>query len=346
MEENDLYLLSANEAQLEHLRSFLKSDVKTNQLLAIGMMQSGGLPEALVEDVLRLYLDRRTGYTKKYSEEKVLVGVKSEVEELFKKYGYEALISPDRLHHIFEDGKETFAKMKSLGIDPADFVANFSLGFVLKSHSFPERAVAEKLRRSLWSFGTEWNFLKMGLTELPEVIGQFPRLRRLNLANNHLTDFPKSFVQLRELEELVLTRNNFSDYPEQLFRLRSLKFLDFSENKLTHFSSDFKELVNLEWLFLPRNFIMELPEEITGMESLKNLSLAFNSLTEIPPFIGDLQNLESLNLRGNNIERVPEAMRQLIKLRSLDLKDNPIGKNIPEKIKLKKLLPRYCELSI
>ncbi len=346
MEEKDLYLLSASEAQLENLRSFLKSDVKTNQLLAIGMMQSGGLPEVLVEDVLRLYLDRRTGYTKKYSEEKILVGVKSEVEELFKKYGYEELISPDRLHHIFKDGAATFARMKSIGIDPAKYITNFPLVYVLKSHSFPDEAVAKKLRTSLWSFGTEWNFLKLDLTELPEVIGEFTSLRRMNLAYNQLSDLPASISNLQQLEELVLNKNVFSDYPEKLFSLRSLKFLDLSDNKLTYFSPRFKELSNLEWLFLPRNFIMELPEEIAGMESLKNFSLAYNSLTEIPDFIGDLHDLESLNLRSNNIEHVSEEIRYLIKLKSLDLRDNPIGKNIPGKLQLKKLLPRYCELLI
>ncbi len=344
--ETDLYLLYASEQQLENLRTFLRSQVKTNQLLALNMMQSGGLPEVLVEDVLRLYLDRRTGYTKKYSEEKFIIGVKSEVEKLFRQFDFEELIFPERLQHIFSDGEAAFKKLKNLGIDPNSFITNFSLDFVLKSGKFEEHAVSRKLRQSLWSFDTELNLKRMELSALPEVIGEFKKLKRVNLTKNQLADLPETFGNLKNLEELVLTKNKFSDYPNGLFSLESLMFLDLSENRLPHFSTRFPELKNLKWLFLNRNFLQELPEEMTGMVALENLNLAFNSLTEIPQFIGDLDTLEFLNLRGNNIAEIPEELHYLIKLKSVDLRDNPIGKNMPEKLKLKKLLPRYCELLI
>ncbi|KAA3623050.1 MAG: hypothetical protein DWQ02_25165, partial [Bacteroidetes bacterium] len=182
--ETDLYLLTASEQQLENLRTFLRSDVKTNQLLALNMMQSGGLPEMLVEDVLRLYLDRRTGYTKKYSEEKFIIGVKSEVEKLFKQFDCEELIFPERLQHIFSNGEAAFQKLKKFGIDPNGYITNFSLDFVLKSRKFEESAVARKLHQSLWSFDTELNLKRMELPGLPEVIGDFDKLKRVNLTKN------------------------------------------------------------------------------------------------------------------------------------------------------------------
>lgn len=344
--DNDLYLLNASEEQLENLRTFLRSDVKTNQLLALNMMQSGGLPEKLVEDVLRLYLDRRTGYTKKYSEEKFIVGVKSEVEKLFKLFDFEELVFPERLQHIFKDGHAAFQKLENLGIDPNGFITNFSLDFVLKSGEFEESAMAKKLHQALWSFDTELNLKRMELPALPEVIGDFTKLKRVNMTKNHLTHLPDTFGNLKKLEELVLTKNKFSEYPKGLFELESLMFLDLSENRLTVFSTHFPKLKNLKWLFLTRNFIQELPEEITGMVALENLNLGYNSLSELPGFIGDLHNLEFLNLRGNNIDKVPDEFHYLIKLKTIDLRDNPIGKNMGEKLKLKKLLPRYCELLI
>lgn len=346
MQENDLYLLNASETQLENLRTFLRSDTKTNQLLALNMMQTGGLPEAMLEDVMRLYLDRRTGYTKVYSEEKFIVGVKTEIEKLLKSYGYEELIFPERIQHIFKDGAAAFEKLEQSGLDPNLFITHFPLEFVLNSDQFESDAIGSKLRQSLWSFDTELNLLSLRLEQLPQAIGKFKKLKRMNLTKNQLTSLPDSLTTLKNLEELVLAKNKFSNYPEVLFNFKSLIFLDLTENNLPVFSKQFPKLDQLQWLFLTRNFIQELPEEITGMTALKNLNLAFNSITEIPKFLGDLHNLEFLNLRGNSIQNVPDELHCLIKLKSIDLRDNPISKNVKEKLRLKQLLPRYCELLI
>ncbi|MCB0649859.1 MAG: leucine-rich repeat domain-containing protein [Saprospiraceae bacterium] len=346
MDSNEYYLFNASAAQLENLRTFLHSDQKTNQLLAIGMMQTGGLPNALVADVLQLYLDKRTGYTKRYSETKVLIGVKSEIESLLIKFGYDEFIFPDPLHPVFKDGETAFQKMKATGVDPNKFVACFPAEFVFKGHRFEDWAVAQKVEQEVLNFDTELNLKGMGLEKIPEVVGAFNQLKRLNVFNNKIKQLPASFASLDQLEELVLGKNNINSYSPALFSLKSLMFLDLSENELPDFSPKFARLEKMEWLFLAKNFIRELSPEIVKMKSLKHFSVAFNSIAEIPSFIGEMGDLEVLNLEGNQINTVPEELGQLTKLRSLNLHDNPLAKNISEKIRLKKLLPRYCELII
>lgn len=346
MDSNEYYLFNASAAQLENLRAFLHSDQKTNQLLAIGMMQTGGLPQAMVADILQLYLDKRTGYTKRYSETKVLIGVKSEIESLLVKFGYDEFIFSDPLHPFFKDGAAAFQKMVVSGVDPNKFVACFPAEFVFKGNRFEDGAVARKVEQEVLNFDTELNLKGMGLEEIPEVVGAFSQLKRLNVFDNKIKQLPASFASLDQLEELVLGKNNIKSYSPALFSLNSLMFLDLSENEIPCFSPMFARLKKMEWLFLAKNLIRELPPEMVEMQSLKHFSIAFNAISEIPPFIGEMGHLEFLNLEGNQINTVPEALGQLTKLRSLNLQDNPIAKNISEKIRLKKLLPRYCELII
>ncbi len=72
---------------------------------------------------------------------------------------------------------------------------------------------------------TELNLSGLGLTELPELLGQLTQLQRLGLAGNQLTALPESLGQLTQLRELDLSKNQLTALPESLRQLKSLERL-------------------------------------------------------------------------------------------------------------------------
>jgi internalin A len=65
-------------------------------------------------------------------------------------------------------------------------------------------AAEKKIKQALKSGATELDLDNMGLTELPESIGQLTQLTELNLGVNRLTALPEWIRKLIELQVLKL----------------------------------------------------------------------------------------------------------------------------------------------
>jgi hypothetical protein len=346
MDENEYYLLNAGAEEVENLRSFLNSEVKTNQLLAINMMKAGGLPKLLVEDAFRLFLQNRSGYTKVFATGKVLLGIKSEIESLFKQFGYEMLVFPERNRFIFEQPEAAFKKLKEVGANANDFAKHFPVNFVLNGNRFSDAGLIASIKMQLLNLGEDLELSKSGIVKIPEIIDQFQYLKRVNLFDNEIERLPSTFSSLPRLQELVLSSNNMQSWDPAILKIKSLLVLDLSDNGMASLPENFENLQNLKWLFLGQNLISVLPKSLLYLESLQSIDLSNNHLNEIQPFIGELTNLETLNLKGNQIETIPDQIGNLKKLKTLNLNSNPIAHNKTEVFKLKKLLPEDCELII
>lgn len=97
------------------------------------------------------------------------------------------------------------------------------------------REVAAKPRATLLDLSN------LGLTTLPESLGQLTQLRHLRLFDNALTTLPEWIGQLTQLQRLNLTRNRLTSLPESLRRLKML-----------------------EELYLHNNDALGLPREVLG----------------------------------------------------------------------------------
>ena len=203
------------------------------------------------------------------------------------------------------------------------------------------------------------NLKDLGLTELPEEIGELTQLEILLLNNheysstpNQLTHFPEALFHLKNLKELRLSSNLFQEIPASIEQLCNLKhlymygnpFQDLSETlshvkniALVEFSVSTEELLNhyhelkmLNGLGLVLEGVEseEIPEILFELENIVNLWLRRNKLKQLPPAVGKLTRLKMLIVRNNKLSELPETLAQLTELEVLDFSENQF-KEIP-----------------
>ena len=175
---------------------------------------------------------------------------------------------------------------------------------------------------------TELDLSRLGLTELPDSVGQLQNLQELDARGNELSALPESLGQLQNLQELSVSGNRLTALPESLGQLQNLQSLDARRNKLTALPESLGQLQNLRTLSAWGNQLTALPESLGQLQNLQQLDLSFNRLTALPEFLSQLQNLETLEIQKNQLTALPESLGQLQKLRRFVLDDNPF-KTVP-----------------
>jgi leucine-rich repeat protein SHOC2 len=128
------------------------------------------------------------------------------------------------------------------------------------------------------------------LTNLPESIGDFNNLTRLDLYDNLLTNLPESIGNLTNLTGLNLSNNQLTNLPERIGCLTNLTRLDLGNNQLTNLPESICNLTNLTELILHDNQLTNLPESIYNLINLIIISLDNNPLVDL----SILQKLPSL----------------------------------------------------
>ena len=177
-------------------------------------------------------------------------------------------------------------------------------------------------------------------------LGEFSRLKELNLKSNELTKFP---LQLSTTLVVLDLSNNFISSSEgnPLLKLSRLNALHLASNIMTSqcFSEfNFNPECPLEEVVLDNNIMTSLPSNLPL--SVKRLSLVGNKITFVK---GDFPELESLDLRGNLLKSFNGGV--FPNLIRLNLDDNRVGDvpgGLPGKLKklhLKGNLIRYLHKS-
>jgi internalin A len=187
--------------------------------------------------------------------------------------------------------------------------------------------IAEAARNNLSTL----DLSQLGLTAIPEPIGQLTSLTILNLSINRLTSLPESIGQLTGLSTLLLNHTELTELPESIGQLASLAWINLSKSRLTGLPESIGQLTALTRLDLDDNRLTGLPESIGQLTSLRFLDLSDNSLTAVPESIGQLTSLTGLRLRHNELTAVPESIGQLTALTELGLDDNRLT-GLPESI--------------
>ncbi|MBL8828369.1 MAG: leucine-rich repeat domain-containing protein [Planctomycetaceae bacterium] len=161
---------------------------------------------------------------------------------------------------------------------------------------------------------------QMGLTELPESLGQLTQLQSLNLSRNRLTMLPESLGELTQLESLELCRNQLTVLPESLGQLTQLRSLNLSKNQLTVLPEALGQLTRLQSLNLGDNQLTALPESFSKLTKLRSLDLSNNQLTTLPESLGGHTRLRDvlILISGNNALGIP---REILKKKNAEVLD-------------------------
>jgi Leucine-rich repeat (LRR) protein len=110
----------------------------------------------------------------------------------------------------------------------------------------------------------------MGLTRMPESIGQLDELIEIDVHANDLTQLPDSLGKLSKLELLRVYSNKLTSLPDSIFSLPSLWNLDVHVNRLTSLPP-VTNLINLEHLDVSDNKFEALSESIADLPNLYSL---------------------------------------------------------------------------
>ncbi|MCI0691348.1 TIR domain-containing protein [candidate division KSB1 bacterium] len=169
---------------------------------------------------------------------------------------------------------------------------------------------------------TELDLSGLGLTELPEALGQLMQLQALNLYNTQLTVLPEWLGQLTQLGWLDLSDNKLTALPEWLGKLTQLQRLYLSANQFTVLPKSLGQLTQLVELRLSNNQLTTLPKSLGQLTQLLILDLHNNQLMALPESLGQLMQLQQLDLSYNHLTVLPESLRQLKSLGLLFLHGN------------------------
>mmetsp|Transcript_5141 Transcript_5141/g.12273 ORF Transcript_5141/g.12273 Transcript_5141/m.12273 type:complete len:406 (+) Transcript_5141:57-1274(+) len=195
------------------------------------------------------------------------------------------------------------------------------------------------------------------LTSLPQEIGDFGELTKLNLRNSGINTIPPSIRRLQNLKELNLSYSNVTSLPDEIGDLGNLVVLDLSKTniaslppsiggwnslqeldlsstrQLTSLPEEIGNLCSLKALDLTFSGVTALPTSIGGCQALQELFLCrIEQLTSLPNEIGNLTNLTHLNLQGSGITSLPPSIGQLRNLEGLDLRDTEQLKCYPQEM--------------
>lgn len=133
--------------------------------------------------------------------------------------------------------------------------------------------------QSIDKLGTyELDLSNKEIEEIPNEIGEFSSLKRLNLSYNSIKTIPESICDLENLEELLLLRNDISKLPAGFGKLEKLKILDVSYNPIVKLPNNIGLCSNLEFLDASYCELRTLPIELIKLLSLKTLNLEENPL--------------------------------------------------------------------
>jgi internalin A len=147
----------------------------------------------------------------------------------------------------------------------------------------PEEVAEERIQQALgYQVPSSLNLNGLGLTALPESLGQLTNLRRLYAHTNQLTTLPEWLCQLISLEELSLAFNRLTALPESIGRQARLEELSLASNQLTALPESMGQLARLRRLDLHDNGLTILPESLRKLRSLRELYLHGNGALGLP----------------------------------------------------------------
>ncbi|MGG5825113.1 leucine-rich repeat-containing protein kinase family protein [Aeromonas salmonicida] len=163
------------------------------------------------------------------------------------------------------------------------------------------------------------------LTEFPpEILSLKETLEVLGLTGNQLSELPDELSGFSKLRIIFCSENRFTELPEVLGLCPALTMVGFKANRIATVPAASLP-AGLRWLILTDNAIEQLPDELGQCAALQKLMLAGNRLRELPASLANCRNLELLRIAANRIECFPDWLLALPRLAWLAYSGNPFS---------------------
>lgn len=173
------------------------------------------------------------------------------------------------------------------------------------------REAEHRIQEAAASKATSVNLARLGLTSLPECLGQLTQIQLLDLSCNLLTEIPEWLGQLTRIQVLDISYNRLEMLPESIGYLTQIWRLDLSNNKLKALPDSINQLTQLWRLDLSNNKLRSLPETINQLTQLESLDLRSNELNFLPRSLRDLKSIHVIHLAQNEgLGLPPEILEQ------------------------------------
>jgi len=300
----------------EKLNELLSSDDERNQLLAFEMLKSLGISQDVVANLY--YLFRVTSNKKIRATAKSLLLQNASptfMQIINKSQSYTNCSEPGFIRHL-NDLKVVndldiiyFAKLIYKKME-------YGINFLFDTKD-PE-AITYAIRTNIENHG----YLSLRyshLSYLPEELGQFVDLYKIDLDGNKIKKLPESMGNLIKLEAIHLSDNMISKLPNSFSNLKNISYIDLSINSLRKCPVELLALPNLRELYLFANNIKSWPKDMGCLNKLTHLNYGSTNATEIPPCFFTLRSLVSLKVHSVNIKGVTKEICQLAGLKCLKL---------------------------
>ena len=130
------------------------------------------------------------------------------------------------------------------------------------------------------------------------------RLTKLDLSNQNLTEIPNDVFRFKRLKVLKLSGNKLKRLPTEISILTNLERLDLSNNQITILHASIGKLTNLKVLNINNNKIKSFPKQL-NLSELEALSIANNKFKDDSIDFESLISLKKLNISGNPLTKFP-----------------------------------------
>jgi len=162
-----------------------------------------------------------------------------------------------------------------------------------------------------------------GLTEFPAMLYTYvDTLEILDLSGNNLSELPEDMYRFTKLKIAFFSQNKFTVFPKQLAQCPSLTMIGFKSNQIVEIPEDALP-IHTQWLTLTDNRIEKLPKSIGNCLFLQKLMLAGNRLTSLTEELANCKNLELLRISANQLTEIPAWLLKLPRLSWLAFSGNP-----------------------
>lgn len=191
---------------------------------------------------------------------------------------------------------DEIAGMKAL----KELLINYCYRFEAFSESIQE---LENLRHLQLSNGRN--------SDLPENLGLFQQIERLNLSYQHYTA-KSNWTELGKLEQLKSldlsgSLSRIKKIPEEVFKLKQLEFLYLGDNNLKNLPKDLNSLTQLRVLDLGHNNFKHFPELLLDLPNLDTLIINAQAIDSLPLELLELKQLQKLQVTGKDNRRYPNV---------------------------------------
>jgi len=147
--------------------------------------------------------------------------------------------------------------------------------------------------------------MKNKFTEVPEVIGQCPKLQMISFKSNKITQIHPEALQ-PQMRWLILTDNQIKSIPTTIGRCSNLQKCMLSGNLLEELPSEISKCHSLELIRLASNRLKKPPMELLKLPKLSWVAFSSN------PFLideGNASGMEEMHLKVFDDENLDDASK-------------------------------------